>query len=237
VAYPLTAIPSTEFATPETAAAGDATALRAASSVTTLDVALTDLLASPHAIAVLQSSPEADQDVVCGDVGGAATADVAVGLRETNGSGDAGLAVLHADGARTTVTVYLVHALVATPATPTGGATLVGVTLDGARIAATQTTFRVGTAYTFVVSNLGTIEEEFVIARQGAGNQPLVAGDRQAELTAIPPGQSKTLTWTFTQPGSYVLASQRTVLAIEVTATPGAPTSPNPLPPPQPVGE
>jgi hypothetical protein len=242
VAYPLTPILSTEFATPE-AAAGAATANRAASSVTTLDVALAALLAAPHAIAVQHGEAGTGQSIVCGDIGGVVTnGDLAVGLQEVDESGDVGLAVLHTAGSGITVTVYLVHALAADSTTPDGGIIAVSVTLTDTRIAATQTTFRVGVAYAFVVSNLSTIENELLIAVRGETDHPLVAGNDQASVTAIPPGQSKTLTWTFTEPGSYVLACRvpgrfemRTFLAIDVTATSGPGTIPNPVPPPQPV--
>jgi uncharacterized cupredoxin-like copper-binding protein len=243
VAYRLTPLPSSEFATPSPDATGAPTAHRADTSVTILGVALTDLLASPHAITVQESESAAANDIVCGDVGGVVSdGELAIGLHEANGSGDAGLAVLHATKSGTEVTVYLVHALVAVSTTPRNEGTVVGVTITDLRIDATQTTFLVGSTYTFVIGNLGTTEHELVIERQGEPGRPLVSGNDQARVTAIPPGQSKMLTWTFTEPGSYLLSCHLPgrfeagmYLPIEVTAPRGSPTSPGPLPPPQPV--
>jgi uncharacterized cupredoxin-like copper-binding protein len=242
IAYPLTAVPSTEFATADPLAAGAATAHRAVSSVTLLGIRLIDLLAAPHAVTVQDPMSETAQEIVCGDIGGVVTdGELAIGLQEMNGSGDTGLAVLRTTGSWTTVTVYLVHAL-AVPMPPTEGLTPVQVTLTDLTIAASQTTFRVGAAYAFVVTNHGTTEHELVLASQRDPDQPVVADGAQAKLTAIPPGQSKTLTWTFTEPGDYLFACHMPgrfeagmYLPIEVTTAGGSPTAPNPLPPPQPV--
>lgn len=242
VAYPLTPILSSEFASPESEA-GAATANRTSSSVTTLDVSLTELLASPHAIAVRQITPGATQNVICGDVGGIVTrGELAIGLGEVQGSGDVGLAILESAGSRTTVTVYLVHALVAISSMPTDRISAVEVNLTNTRITATQTTFQVGSTHAFAVSNLSSIENELVIARTGEGDRPLASGGGQAAVYSIPPGQSKTLTWTFTEAGTHVLTSRlpapfeiRAFLVIEVRPQGSPGSQPERVPPPEPV--
>jgi uncharacterized cupredoxin-like copper-binding protein len=82
----------------------------------------------------------------------------------------------------------------------------VPVSLVEMTITPAQTTFKVGQPYTFVVTNNGTIEHEMVIERRGAVDQALEANGQEAEAADLDPGQTKTLTWTFTEPGDYQLA-------------------------------
>lgn len=91
-------------------------AAQAASSVTAVGLPFDDLLAADHAIAVLAADD--DPSVVsCGVVGGTVTANGAlvVGLREANGSGVAGLAILAPsalDTEATDVSVFVADGLV-----------------------------------------------------------------------------------------------------------------------------
>jgi uncharacterized cupredoxin-like copper-binding protein len=191
--------------TPEAnpAAVGAPTALPVGTSVTTLDVKLTDLLASPYAINVNQSAKAIEDYIACGDIGGQVVgSDLTIGLRLIGTFGYAGIAVLQAAGDQTTVTLYGIEAR----APAAAGAGTVAVTESEMVIVAAQTTFKVGQPYTFVVTNRGTTEHELVIEKRGDVDRPLEQGGQEAEAPDISPGQSKTLTWTFTEPGDYQFA-------------------------------
>jgi uncharacterized cupredoxin-like copper-binding protein len=86
------------------------------------------------------------------------------------------------------------------------GAAQVAVTLTEFSVAMVPTTLHAGQPYAFVVTNDGTATHEFVIERLGATHEPLVVGDQIAMIEEIAPGESRTLAWTFTDPGSYQLA-------------------------------
>jgi uncharacterized protein (DUF305 family) len=86
------------------------------------------------------------------------------------------------------------------------GAQEVAVTLTEFSVTLAATTLHAGRPYTFVVTNDGTVPHEFVVERLGATHEPLVAGDQMAMVEGIAPGESKTLAWTFADPGSYQLA-------------------------------
>lgn len=78
----------------------------------TLDVPLSDIVASERALNVQISEFEYGNYIACGNVpsvGGLET--LAFGLAERNGSGFAGMAILRADGATTDVAVYLAPGL------------------------------------------------------------------------------------------------------------------------------
>jgi copper chaperone CopZ len=95
--------------------------------VTTLDATLTDILAGQYAIDVHESTQQPDHSVACGEIGGRSVGnELAVGLKEQDGSGYAGIAWLRADGDETTVTVFLAQGLVST----TSGADGMGSTQD-----------------------------------------------------------------------------------------------------------
>lgn len=85
-------------------------------------------------------------------------------------------------------------------------AEVVLVTVTEFSIALTPTPLHAGRPYAFVVSNEGTVEHEFVIERAGATHDPLMSGDQVAMATGIAPGDTRTLGWTFAEPGSYQLA-------------------------------
>ena len=208
-AYPLNDIVVTPPASP---AVGAATALPVATSVTTVPVKLSDLLASPHAINVHESATAIEDYLACGDIGGASVGpDLTIGLRLLGTDGYAGIAILHAEGVQTTVTLDLVvgippAAAAAAPvaaATPEAGATTVAITLVDMKISAAQTTFTAGRPYTFVITNQGRSVHEFVIEQRGDVDKPLQEGGQQAEASNIASGQTATLTWTFPAPGAY----------------------------------
>ncbi|MCC7023018.1 MAG: ester cyclase [Thermomicrobiales bacterium] len=86
------------------------------------------------------------------------------------------------------------------------GAEEVKVTLTEFSIALAPTTLHTGQPYAFVVTNQGTVTHEFVIEEAGATHEPLMDDDATAMTTGIAPGETRTLTWTFTEPGSYQFA-------------------------------
>jgi len=79
-----------------------------AGNATTIDAAMPDLVAARHAIAVDESDAASAQIVARGVIGGQLLGDdLPVALREENGSGQAGIALLRADAERTVVTILL----------------------------------------------------------------------------------------------------------------------------------
>src|SRR5215204_2136894 len=98
------------------------------------------------------------------------------------------------------------HAAATTTGSDQTAAEQVAATLTEFRIELAPTTLHAGRPYTFVVTNDGTVTHEFVIERRGATHEPLVAGDQMAMLEGMAPGESRTLEWTFADPGSYQLA-------------------------------
>jgi plastocyanin len=113
-------------------------AIPVASSTTTVDVALADLANGGHAINAHESAENIDTYIACGEIGTLATDPdrIAVGLRELNGSGHSGVAVLQAAGEQTEVTIYLAHGLSGDAAPATEGtpddaaAETAGITVD-----------------------------------------------------------------------------------------------------------
>jgi uncharacterized cupredoxin-like copper-binding protein len=214
VAYPLQDVaPVAPTAGMPAAAEGATTAVPVAMSVTTVDVKLTDLLSAPYAINVHESMQEIEDYIACGDIGGRPVGgDLLIGLHLLGTYGYAGIAILHAEGDQTTVTIYLAEVVVAVPthaaglATPVAGPGTVAITEREMEISAAQTTFKVGQPYTFIVTNAGTTDHELVIEHRGDVDKPLRENGQEAEAPDIAPGQTKTLTWTFTEPGDYQFA-------------------------------
>jgi plastocyanin len=94
-----------------------------ASSVTTIESALSDLLASEHAINIHKSEADIGTYIACGDIAGIpAGGQLVIALTPLNDSGTTGVAVLQEEGTSTTVTVYLVEPApaAATPVAATG---------------------------------------------------------------------------------------------------------------------
>lgn len=90
---------------------GSASAVSVARSLTAIRVSLDDLLAKPHAI-VVRSGGTSDEEIVCGDIGGfLADGELALGLRERNGSGYAGTAHLSVLDGQTRVGILIARDL------------------------------------------------------------------------------------------------------------------------------
>jgi hypothetical protein len=100
---------------------GSANAIPVLSSITTVDLAMADILAADHALNVHESAEDIGTYVACGDIGGAmlGEADILFGLAPMNNSGLSGVASLHDNGdGTTTVYVYLTQAGGGGAATP-----------------------------------------------------------------------------------------------------------------------
>jgi predicted lipoprotein with Yx(FWY)xxD motif/uncharacterized cupredoxin-like copper-binding protein len=91
-------------------------------------------------------------------------------------------------------------------ASPAAAGEIVAVTLTEYAITPSTTAFKVGRPYTFVVTNVGAITHEMVLEPAGVDDEPLEIGGHEAEVENVDPGQTGTLTWTFTTPGDYQLA-------------------------------
>lgn len=109
----------TGLAAPEGDAVGAEDAVAVETSFSRLDLALDEILAAAHVVAVFDADG-GEAIVACGAVGGVAAEDgsLAVGLHEVDGSGVAGVAYMAPDGERTTVTVFLAEGLEADAGTP-----------------------------------------------------------------------------------------------------------------------
>lgn len=92
------------------------------------------------------------------------------------------------------------------PVTTPSAANEVTVSLTEFTIAASQTEFKVGETYTFVVQNIGQFPHEMYIEPAGAVGEPLEANGEEAEIEPMDGGASGTLTWTFTEPGTFQIA-------------------------------
>jgi uncharacterized cupredoxin-like copper-binding protein len=89
--------------------------------------------------------------------------------------------------------------------TPAAGGE-VTVELTEFAILASQTTFKVSEEYTFNVTNIGQFPHEFYIEPAGGRGEPLEANGEEAEIEPLESTMSGTLTWTFTEPGTYQFA-------------------------------
>jgi plastocyanin len=108
-------------------------------SATTVEASLADIANGGHSINAHESAENIDNYIACGEIGTLpADADqIAIGLRESNGSGYSGVALLQANGEQTDVTIYLANGLsgaaAAAPAEGTaeeGEAESAGVAVD-----------------------------------------------------------------------------------------------------------
>src|SRR5918995_445589 len=87
---------------------GAATAVLVKESETDVPLPLGDILSAPHAINIHESAEAIQNYIACGDIGGRVIdGDLVIGLRELNGSGHHGVAVLAGNDDGTGVTVYL----------------------------------------------------------------------------------------------------------------------------------
>ncbi len=115
---PLYVLSDLVLADGETQYGGEGSPAAVQTGVTTVDVALADLVAGDFSINVHESADNIDNYVACGEIGGVVVpgeADgvetLAIGLRTLNDSGQSGVAVFRGEGAATTVTVYLADGL------------------------------------------------------------------------------------------------------------------------------
>lgn len=79
----------------------------------------------------------------------------------------------------------------------------VAVTTEEYFIQSSVATFQVGQEYTFKVTNNGAEVHEFVVELAGADDVPLQANGEELEIEDIEPGQTASLTLTFTEAGNY----------------------------------
>lgn len=99
----------------EDAPSGSEAAAPVAIGVTTLDATLTDILAGQYATDVHESVQSAERSIACGEIGGRLVGnELAIGLKEQDGSGYVGIAWLRADGDKTVVTLFLAQGLMST---------------------------------------------------------------------------------------------------------------------------
>jgi uncharacterized cupredoxin-like copper-binding protein len=189
---------------------GSADAIPVAVSTTTVQTTLADLTRGAYAIDVHESAATTGADLTCGDIGGVVMgSDLAIGLGEFNDSGYSGVASLHDNGDGTTiVSVYLTKASGATGSSATAGDP-VAITLDDFTVTPSRSSFTVGQTYTFTATNEGKVVHEMVIEKGGDVDKALDAGGQEAEAEDIAPGASKSLTWTFTEPGTYQIACHK----------------------------
>ena len=192
-------------------------------STTTIEIALDDLLATPHAVAVHAGGDQGETTIACGEIAGTvrphmgtpAAPALVMALAEANGSGYAGMAWLQPnDDGTTTVTIYLAEGMVGHgpmgrpgAATPAASGTI-AVEMGEYYLKPTATTFRAGVTYTFEVTNVGEEIHELVIEPAGSTEEDALENDddEEAEVADIDPGATGSLTWTFTEPGRYQMA-------------------------------
>ena len=87
---------------------GAQTAILVKESETDVALPLGDILSAPHAINIHESAEAIQNYIACGDIGGRVIdGDLKIGLRELNGSGHHGVAILEGNDAGTVVRVYL----------------------------------------------------------------------------------------------------------------------------------
>ena len=90
--------------------------------------------------------------------------------------------------------------------TPTVSAQTVQVTLVDYKILPAISTFHVGVPYKFVVTNKGKIDHMFMIAPPMSDSMMMsnMYGSALAYLVDVSPGQTLTLTYTFTKPSTHL---------------------------------
>lgn len=81
---------------------------------------------------------------------------------------------------------------------------MVQITLSDYTIAASLTSFTVGTAYHFEVTNKGIVDHEFMIIPPMPGELSMndIHKTALAYIDVVPPGTTKTLDYTFTKVSS-----------------------------------
>jgi uncharacterized cupredoxin-like copper-binding protein len=196
---------------------GPASAIPVEVSITTVPLALADIISGGHAINIHESAENIGTYIACGNIGGPliGTSDLAIGLGELNHSGYSGVAWLHDNGdGTTTVYVFLTKPVggeehrpeEGTPVTGAPAGQTVTLVLRDFSITPSKTTVKAGEPVTFVAVNEGTLVHEVVVEPAGAVDEPLEMDGREAEIEDIHPGEAKSLTVTFSEPGQYQLA-------------------------------
>jgi hypothetical protein len=118
---------------PAAETSGSDQAIPVQSSETTLETNLSSFVKSDYAIVIYESDEAMDQEIACGAIGGSLTAqmagmvmpgdELAIGLAETNGSDQTGIALLSAEGPKATLRIFLMdleEVAGEAAATPTG---------------------------------------------------------------------------------------------------------------------
>ncbi len=105
-----------------------------------------------------------------------------------------------------TVLIALVAALSVAGTGAAQGQTPVTVTLTEFKVSMATTSIPAGVPITFAAVNNGQMTHEVVLERAGAVDQPFEMNGEETEIEDIAPGQTKSATWTLTQPGEYQLA-------------------------------
>ena len=125
------------------AAEGPASAVPAKASWSFVDADLATLIEGGHAINVHESDENIEEYIACGDIGGSVTTVpegeagdgvLIIGLRELNGSGHTGIAVLQGMEDRTWVQVYVSPVLGEAGAATSGDSTPVAAAEDAAAV-------------------------------------------------------------------------------------------------------
>ncbi len=168
---------------------GAETAFPVATSISSIDAPLTEIIGGDHAINVLADGTAKDA-IACGDIGGLMVGDeLAVGLGERNASGYTGVALLRAVGDRTEVTIYLAR----DPA---------GVGSEGASASADATTVTIVNG-AFSPARLEIAPGTTVTWRNEDGIAHSVMGDDLAfdDSSVLSPGQS--FSQSFDTSGTY----------------------------------
>jgi predicted lipoprotein with Yx(FWY)xxD motif/uncharacterized cupredoxin-like copper-binding protein len=93
---------------------------------------------------------------------------------------------------------------VASPEPMTAGS--VDFTISEYKMESSAANFKVGEEYTFQIMNSGQMTHEFIIEKAGAVDEPLEANGNMAEVEGVAAGSTASLTWTFTEPGTYQVA-------------------------------
>jgi len=161
---------ATPVASPMAGASG---ALPAAAVSTTVDLSLSDLLASPHAINYHASAEDIGTYIACGAIGGTPDAEgnLFVGLGELNDSGVSGIAWLMESGTQTVVTVFLSEsgAMIPADAATPAAAAAQPVAVDLLDIAFKPTTLSIAanSDVTVNLTNSGKLPHNFRIDALG----------------------------------------------------------------------
>lgn len=196
---------------------GPASAIPVEVSITTVSMALADIISGGHAINIHESAENIGTYIACGDIGGSliGTSDLAIGLGELNNSGYSGVAWLHDNGdGTTTVHVFLTeqvrtgeeeHRAEGSPPAVQAGQ-VVTLVLRDYSITPSKTTVKAGEPVTFIAVNEGAMIHEVVVEPAGVIDEPLEFDGHEAEIEDIHPGEAKSLTVTFSEPGQYQLA-------------------------------